>query len=117
MGQSNRPKTIKEALTKARNLLVRGWVQNSYVSTRYTSSGREIACYCAAGAVNQAISSTSRSADRLRDRVFNRLAKKIDSTFNPLYAAGENRVIQWNDTEGRVKREVLALFDKAIAAA
>lgn len=97
--------TTQEVLKEARRLLAEvGWCQ--YYSCERDETGT-ITAYCSIGAVYAAagtdFSGPFRDAKRLLERQIP-------------YAARWCGVAGWNDTKGRTKREVLALFDRALAA-
>lgn len=84
--------TTHEVLVAARNLIDRGgWIQGAVL----TSDGR-----CAVGALRD----TGGALDT-NDEPFWILRRQVGTALS-----------RWNDTPGRTKAEVLAAFDKAIAA-
>ena len=88
-------------LMKAKALLRRGWGQGSF---RKVESGTLGIKYCAVGAVEAAFASE--------------LHADFDAKHEALRAvyreAGGESLITWNDTPGRKKSEVMALFTRAI---
>lgn len=90
-----RKREVIAVLKRARKLIATGWTQHEMHQWR-----NGMMCYCAIGALSAATSDT--------------LA----------YYAAKNRlvpftgrsIIRFNDAEGRTQEEVLAAFDKAIAA-
>ena len=96
----------KDVLIKARAVLVKkGWNQRSYAQdkdgneTFYASP--EACSFCAAGAV---MAATSNGGER--NRAVARLVDLIPW----------NNVTRWNDDQDRTKRQVLALYTRAIKA-
>ena len=94
----------KDVLIKARALIVKGWCQGISAANK---DGDEVwpkeheACYfCATGAI---IAVTDRVA--IKDKAVSRLAKQTRCN-----------VPVWNDAKGRTKRQVLALYTRAIKA-
>lgn len=94
-----------EVLVAARNLLEReGWVQRRGV----TENGR-----CAVGATGCVAGLTPESCPV---GAFDAFREANNALAVVLRERGESaRVVDWNDTPGRTKEEVLALFARAIA--
>ncbi len=81
-------------LRRARALIAAGWTQGAYAIS---------GCYCAQGALTKA---------GIGERTF-RL--HIDGqSLHPMVST--SALIEWNDTHGRTKEDVLAMFDASIAA-
>lgn len=97
-------------LRKARDLLTPdgAWMQGAY-------SDPERRCFCLAGAINIAAAGRPDAeldgpASIARRVVWDVLADGRPKAISPA-------PIEWNDTPGRTQAEVLALLDRAIAAA
>lgn len=91
-----RKREVIAALKRARKLIAKGWTQHEM---RASHSG--VVCYCAVGALCEATRENTLLYYAAKDRIV------------PFTGRG---VIQFNDAEGRTQEEVLAVFDKAIAA-
>jgi hypothetical protein len=89
-------------LIKAKEVLERdGWIKGSYSSNRG---------YCAVGAVINVDGVTVFDTDILPP--LNALLRQINTeSKDPVFT-----VTDWNDRDDRTKEEVLAVFDRAIAA-
>lgn len=97
--------TVKEALIAARQLLVDvGWVQGDFSKS---DSAQKCIGYCAAGALYEI---TQNQAPQLTSPARQLLGLTVESL-------GAEGLLHFNDTPGRTKEEVLALFDRAIEAA
>ncbi len=105
-------KTIKEVLIAARWIIANfGWCQGSYAKSKDGTklwhlddeALKQASCFCLAGAI-QAVDAD----ETLEDEVL-----KFMDTLTGI----DISAIQWNDIKTRTKKQVLALFDKAIAKA
>ena len=94
--------TTKEALIAARALVEKGWCQAADArdagGLECASRDAEAACWCLSGAIHRACDGLA------EDDAWDVLASLVGDP------------VEWNDTPGRSKEEVLALFDKAIEA-
>lgn len=108
--------TVKEALVKARRLLTRGWTKGAYFDPATN-------CFCAVGAINQATirqeytDSAESENVLLRARVLKRVAKAATGVATDQQQVNSARIIDWNDRTDITKKDVIAAFNKAIAAA
>lgn len=97
--------TTKQILIKARALIKKGWAQALFAVNIYGAStsprSKDAAAWCALGALRAAATRGSKIFGARRA-----LANRIPG--------GYRGVADWNDEEGRTKRQVLALFDRAI---
>ncbi|WIF20579.1 hypothetical protein SEA_JFLIX2_89 [Rhodococcus phage Jflix2] len=97
----------QESLRRAADLIEKhGWIQGDYGDM---SQG-----YCAIGALSRAALATA--SDGTYDGSLHLLEAAIPTTFpdNPNTWSGKfSRVVEWNDTPGRTREEVLQLFRKA----
>lgn len=95
--------TTKEILVKAKGLIEKhGWTQDKY----HAPTGE----FCSLGAIRYAIwDCLDRSST---DDVY----YKAKTAFLRATDSGYSSDVAFNDAEGRTKDEVLAVFDKAIAA-
>lgn len=118
--------TVREVLVAARDKIAKpnGWIQDHYAAD---ANGRvcpetapEAACFCADGALYAA----SNVWNLINDDYFNTMEVVRDAA-DALYIAiygttptdsRHGGIIQWNDAKGRTQEEVVAVFDKAIAA-
>lgn len=91
---------VTKALKNAAKLIEeRGWIQGSY--------GDHVNGFCSIGALDKATDTdTYYPAAR-------RLAEAVPKEFCPQLKVSINRVIEYNDTPGRTRDEVLQLFRKA----
>jgi hypothetical protein len=101
--------TVLQILTKARDLIEKkGWTQNSNARNKngkeVLEHNRNAVCFCASGAIWRA-----------GGRCWN---QEIDDAEEILISCIRNQeIVEWNDQEGRTKKQVLAAFDRAIAKA
>jgi len=123
---------IKEQLIAARALVAAGWTQRFFVTKRPLTHDDEVAdsvitlpedetlsygtgeyCYCTVGAVICSAGMQPMQAAVSGHPIMDELARYLtdERDANPYMLLTE-----WNDTPGRTQAEVLALFDKAIAA-
>ena len=93
--------TLLDCLTRARELVSNGWVQHNSVKIIEGKSH-----FCMTGACFRASIEVSKTIfnDALGDRAVLALQQSL----------GQGSVVSYNDTTGRTKAEVLAVFDKAI---
>jgi hypothetical protein len=95
-------RTVAQQLVEARGLIARGWIQRAEVF--YPDDLNHPSAWCAVGALKTVGANTW---------AFRRLLRAID----PLSSLDiEEGIVLWNDAPGRTQSEVLALFDRAIAA-
>lgn len=92
--------TTREVLTNARALVAQGWTQGDW---------RDGSCYCAAGALR------SVTRGMLGDAWVEAVAA-LKAAIGRHRFCGDREIIGWNDTPGRTQEEVIAAFDRAIAA-
>jgi len=96
-----------EILKGAKALLeTKGWTQGAYArgkSGRVVKQPRNAVCFCGIGAIS--VAAGGNTDDDLGYDAYKALERIVGSGF-PHY----------NDAPGRTKEEVLAVFDKAIAA-
>lgn len=101
--------TTLETLRAARELIAKpgGWTQEFFARNasgeRTNKFGPDAVCFCAYGAIDRAAGHSFSEADR----------RFMEALFD---ATGRDDVADWNDAPGRTQAEVVALFDKAIAA-
>ena len=95
------PITVKQVLQDALALVRQGWVRGRMEKRR----GDRV-CYCAGGAIDAA---TPNIGLRFEARLT--LAEAI-----PRERRGRPSVVGYNDAPGRTKSDVIALFERAIAA-
>lgn len=110
--------TPKQVLERARSLVDAGWTQNA-LGVEYDAAGFKPVRFCALTAVWQALraddetmTSASENITSRADWLRTQLAKQIPYHGVRLLMA----VSGYNDTPGRTKAEMLALFDRTIAA-
>lgn len=84
-------KTTKQILTEARELVSKGWVQGEY---------ERDGCYCLVGAINEVRGDSHGYAEAI----------------GTMFKLIGNSLSDWNDMPERTQAEVVAAFDKAIAA-
>lgn len=99
--------TVKQLLTRARNYLRRGWTQGPFA---VDAQGRSVdpsdskACrFCAMGAMIRAGNSLDATEH------------VVGEAYDKLHAAAGRHFVYFNETPGRTKREVVAMFGRAIA--
>lgn len=90
---------IKALQNAAKLIEARGWIQGSY--------GDHVHGFCSVGALNTATDTETYYP------AAQRLAKAVPKEFCPQLKVSINRVIEYNDTPGRTRDEVLQLFRKA----
>lgn len=100
---------LADDLAKARELVAAGWCQgNTAINATgapVNASSPEVARVCAMGAMD-------RAGDWAND------PKRTSAMAEALYGVLNNdSIVDWNDAPERTQAEVLAAFDKAIAAA
>lgn len=88
-----------------------GWTQGTYRRYSYADGHEKVVSYCAIGALDEALNKTGGyKEDRfVAAREFLSQAVKGQTT--------RVGVVSWNDETGRTKEQVLAAFEKAVAAA
>lgn len=94
--------TVRETLLRVLGLIEGGWIKGRDKKMRY---GRP--CYCLSGALN------ATSVDRVTRRDAVRLIERAVSPFNP----GSVIIVDWNDSPGRTKPQVIAVLKSAIKLA
>ena len=99
--------TLKDDLIKARSFIERGWTQGTYARNANGQptlcTGPDAVAWCMGGACKIAVGYNS---------LFACLPLRV-----ALGSVVKSEVPPYNDAPGRTKEEVLAVFDKAIAAA
>ncbi|MBN8245131.1 hypothetical protein JF546_19105 [Nitratireductor aquimarinus] len=99
---------VKSVLAQARDLLAKGWVKEHYGedaegNTQHALS--EKACkFCIVGALARVLGV---DASKVHDN---------HPAVQALNCGGVGQILLWNDEDRRTQADVLALFDKAIAA-
>ena len=111
-----RKRDIKAALRKARKLIAAGWAKG--VFHRYEGASAERSCYCSLGAINKVVS--GQASLSTTDYRYEPQAKAVYVALlgEPVgdYHIMFDEISKWNDDPDRTQDEVLARFDKAIAA-
>jgi hypothetical protein len=101
------PKTHLEILRGARDLVAAGWTQGAFGRTHSGMpmgyAGANIANYCALGALFRAGSGSGPLPTKLAEIA---VRNQVNGS-----------LVIFNDTPGRTQAEVVAVYDKAIAAA
>lgn len=106
-------KTVKETLIAAKELLIKnGWCQGTMRNSRSDKSS-----FCLVGAINHVLAS---DVERMNwtwdDEEFSMSVlisiRNVIKQFKP----NNSSIVDWNDTHGRTKAEVIAILDKAIAS-
>jgi hypothetical protein len=94
--------TVLEVLTKARELIAKGWAQGAYAVDDEGTVVRlaDATAFCPAGAI------LCQANFATRDDAFDMLK----------HVVGTN-IVGWNDARDRTQAEVLAAFDRAISLA
>lgn len=93
--------TTVEVLRDARELLATaGWGQGSFIGWG--------GCYCAAGACNQAASGFA--------TVKNQASANAQAAVERVVGVTPGHLMTWNDNYRRTQADVVAAFDRAIAA-
>lgn len=106
---SNAVPFLAETLRRARDLLLeKGWTQGTFDNTHG---------YCTLGACHYSFPQETPTSlrDATCSTMRNVLFTTIQATYGAEHPAESMSVIIWNDTPGRTKDEVLAVFDQAIA--
>lgn len=101
--------SAKAVLIAARELLAPegGWGQHAY---NHWADGKACAPYCASGAIDVIAGYTAMDPYERMDDAWS-ARNRLDPIIHPFQS-----LPAWNDKEGRTQAEVLAAFDKAIAA-
>lgn len=103
-----RLREVKSVLRKARKLIATGWVQHIYWQQ---SMYGQPECFCSIGAINKALGG---QPDAIVD-IHGPAGQVIRHLMNNDWAQASD-VMFFNDHDTQTKAEVLAAFDKAIAA-
>lgn len=100
----------RDCLITARELLARGWCQRRYAvnaeGTFVSSLDPDAVAWCAIGAITRASCASDAPLS---------MPPAVD-IIRELIAAETMDIEHWNDAPGRTQADVLALFDRAIAA-
>lgn len=103
-------KSVLDVLRDARGLIAKGWTQGEFsrdANGDYCPmSDPAAACFCAMGAVYRVTLSEDGIPIPIHNDVYALLCDAVGGS-----------VVDWNDRRGRTQAEVLAVFDRAIAAA
>lgn len=105
--------SVKQVLIDAKRLLETvGWCQGDYI--RWDSEGNATA-FCAVGDLEQAVGAFEQAVGAVHDGSF--IAQEYYDARSALNAVCEGgTALGYNDGKCRTKEEVLALYDRAIAA-
>ncbi len=99
-------KTVKDVLIAARAKIEQGWTQGASardaLSNAVAFDDQNATCWCMVGALF--------AAEPIDDML------RVDARLSLRIHPARVGISRFNDTPGRTKEEVLAVFDKAIAA-
>ena len=109
--------TTVELLEKAKKKIEKGWCQETLAKDakgRIVSERSRDACqWCSVGAILAAL--PIKEWRKEQEIGFSTLAETMEGFLEK--AMGSVSVAHWNDRPGRTQQQVIAAFDKAIAAA
>ncbi|HEX6215269.1 MAG TPA: hypothetical protein VFZ38_10645 [Vicinamibacterales bacterium] len=103
---------VKQVLIEARRLIAeKGWTQGTWArdenNVRCDTIDKAAVCFCGLGAIRAAANHPA--ADPIRDKIFIWQAEEFLNE-----ASKVSDYVKFNDTPGRTREEVLAVFDRAI---
>lgn len=105
---------VKQILTSARALIEQGWAQSSYARRADELTvdvlNEHAVCFCMVGSVLRASNVSCAAYDRDE---FPDVAEALNVI---RLAINSFPIVQFNDSPNRVKEDVIAAFDRAIAS-
>jgi hypothetical protein len=98
---------------KARDLVRKGWVKETYI---YHGMDKPV-CYCAAGAINTAATGVAWRTSVEWAHADMETAKRLNAAIRFFRGVIRRDIFAWNDARKRTQEQVLAAFDRAIEKA
>ena len=100
-------------LLKARDLIENGWTKGAMARKENrefcSETNRNAVCFCASGAIRRVT-----RCEENRRKLFDLLAEQLPQSSSMF--GSESQVIDYNDDDNRRKKQIVRLFDKAIAS-
>ena len=111
-----------EVLIAARALVARGWTQRAYARDAQQNkihdlTHPDVACMCAVGAIIASDSEAVSERGTITDSLNALLGSIEDQTSSRrAFTSASQLIASWNDAPERTQADVIAAFDRAIAA-